>query len=563
LRHSHLLTTSKDFDFFGDTMQLWFPRIRIPGSQYQSLLYSDTSQFRLKLPLLIPFVAITMACANFIHADGLDWPRTRLLPAFSKPAALLDCVDLSSADGAEVDLIASLEGLVNRSRPRLATVSRVNGEGEFTWLELHKLNYQAIGVYDAVLKYRTNARGLVVTDPDQPDTLNLATTMAGVNNELICDPALLPRLTNAPYNLHVTDDLRGRFADKYAVYGFLYSNYWSRCTHRIFAGMNTGSHGCLRDYLVATKCATVWLGPGKTRDAALLRRFVFDMTPAHGVYMGWWPGEGDGLEWIAQYGIPVLASDFFCNATVFSGVASEIAIPPIPTPPPLENKVYVAMILSDGDNVQYMQHTMKRYWDKPVRGAIPIGWTASPLAVDFDPAMLNYFWSTATTNDCLVSGPSGAGYAHINDWSEQNLSLFTKVSAPYLQRSGLRIITVWDKVNDLVARSFATHCPDLLGLTDESGTYSGVDSGLRTIKLTPAYTSTVGEMLAGITNAAAGWNGKSPLFIAAQSDVWHLGPADLVKVAQALDQSKYKLVRPDHLFMLTHQAQPLDGRKEK
>jgi hypothetical protein len=41
---------------------------------------------------------------------------------------------------------------------------------------------------------------------------------------------------------------------------------------------------------------------------------------------------------------------------------------------------------------------------------------------------------------------------------------------------------------------------------------------LRTIKLTPAYTSTVGEMVASITNAASGWNGMAPLFIAAQSD---------------------------------------------
>ena len=40
--------------------------------------------------------------------------------------------------------------------------------------------------------------GLVVTDPAQPDALNLATTIAGVKNELICDPSLLATLTNAP-----------------------------------------------------------------------------------------------------------------------------------------------------------------------------------------------------------------------------------------------------------------------------------------------------------------------------------------------------------------------------
>jgi len=487
------------------------------------------------------------------RAEGLDWPTNRLLPAFAAPAAVLDCADLSEVNGAEVDLFASLEGIVNRAQPRLAGVSG-GAEGKFTWLKLHQLDYRMIGVYDAVLKYRTNVTGLVVTDPEQPDTLNLATTIAGVKNELICSPRLLSVLTNAPYNLAVADDLRGRFADKYEVYGYLYSNYWSSCTHRLFAGMGTHLHGRLRDYLVATKCATVWLGPGIKRDAELLRMFVSDMTPVHGVYIGWWPGEGDGLEWIAHYGIPVMASDHFCNATVFSGVKHDIHVPPIPQPPPLENKVYVALILSDGDNVQYMQHAMKMDWDKPVRGSFPIGWTASPLSVEFDPMMLDYYWSSATTNDCLISGPSGAGYAHINSWDSANLDKFTKVTAPYLERSGMRIITIWDRVNHTVADSFAANCPSLLGLTDQSGTYSAVDDGLRTIRLTPTYTSTVREMLSWINDATAGWNGKAPLFIAAQSDVWNLGPTDLEKVVHGLDPAKYKLVRPDQLFMLANQA---------
>jgi len=486
-----------------------------------------------------------------IAGENLNWPANQLLPTFPAPASTLDCIDLSSSSGAEVDLFVSLEGIVNRSQPRIVCVSR-GGEGKFTWVKLHDLSYKSVNGYDAVLKYRTNITGLVVTDSEQPHTLNLATTIAGVNDELICAPALLSKLTNAPYNFRVVDDLRGRFEDKYAVYRYLYTNYWPKCTHRIFAGMGVNLHGHLRDFLIAAKVATVWLGPGKTEDAGILRSFVSEMKPLNGLYMGWWPGEGDGLEFVGQYGIPVLASDFFCNGTVFSGLRRAINVPEIPPPPPLENKVYVALILSDGDNIQYMQHAMKVDWGSPVRGTIPIGWTSSPLAVDLDPMMLNYYWNTATTNDCLVSGPSGAGYAHINHWKAANLDAYTKVSAPYLQRSGLRVITIWDRVTASVARSFATNCPTLLGLTDQRGTYNKVNLGLRTIGLTPTYTSTVGEMIAGITNAAADWNGSAPVFIAAQSDVWNLAPAGLAKVAKALDPNKYILVRPDQLFILAN-----------
>jgi hypothetical protein len=502
-------------------------------------------------------LALALLCAfldNPAAADGMLWPEARLLPAFSTPASMLDCIDLRYASAEEADLFVSLEGIVNRAQPRIAVVTRRVGEGKLAWLDLHHLHYRTTDGYAAVRKYRSEVSGLVVTDPAQPDTLNLATTMAGVNNELICAPELLPILTNAPYRLPVVDDLRNRFDSKYAVYGYLLSNYWPRCTHRIVAGMGPGAHGSLRDFLIATKTATFWLGPGRHKDAALLRSFVSEMKPAHSLYMGWWPGEGDGLKWIASYGVPVLASDFFCNATVFGGVTVPIKVQPIPPLPRLENKVYVALILSDGDNIQYMQHAMKRDWGLPGRGRIPIGWTSSPLAVDLDPVMLNYYYATATKNDCLVSGPSGAGYAHINDWAPSNQVAFAEMSEPYLRQSGLRVITVWDRVNDSVASAFAQKCPSLLGLTDQGQDYSKVVDGLRTIKLTPAYTSSVREMIAHIKSAATNWNGSAPLFIAAQSDIWRVGPRDLLKVAEALPASEYKLVRPDHLFLLANQA---------
>ena len=492
--------------------------------------------------------------ANLAHATGLSWPANQLLPAFSTPAPVLNCIDVSSLSSAEIDLFASLEGIVNRTQPQIACLSSANGEGEFTWINLHNLPYVLTNGFDLILQYRTNLTGLVVTDPNQPDTLNLATTMAGVNNELICDPSLLSILTNSPYSLPIGNDLRGQFANKYAVYGYLYTNYWPLCTHRIFAGMETNVDGNLRDYLVAVKSATVWLDPGIAQDATMLNSFFSSVTPLNGVYVGWWPNEGNGLGWIANYGIPVLASDFFGNSSVFSGVACPINVPDIPPPPPLQNKVYVALILSDGDNIQYMQHVMKMDWENSARGSVPIGWTASSLAANLDPLMLNYYWSTATSNDCLISGPSGAGYTHMENWSAANLTAFACASDAYLQHSGLRVITVWDRVTSAIAQAYATNCPTLLGLTDQNGTYNGVNFGLRTIGLTPTYASTTNQMISAITSAAASWNGTQPLFVAAQATVWDLGPQDFVNIANSFSTNEFQFVRPDHLFMLNNQV---------
>src|SRR5208337_4896410 len=150
---------------------------------------------------------------------------------------------------------------------------------------------------------------------------------------------------------------------------------------------------------------------------------------------------------------------------------STIHVPQIPPAPPLQNKIYVSITMSDGDNVQYMQHYLKVNWGDPARGKVPLGWTAQPLSTDLDPAMLNYYWSTATTNDCLVSGPSGAGYTRLNYWNSANTAAYTAASNPYLQRSGMTSITVWLTVSKMMATAFAGCCPTLLGINDEQGGY--------------------------------------------------------------------------------------------
>jgi len=503
------------------------------------------------------FIATILFCTLLSRSQGINWPANQLLPTFSTPAAVIDCIDVTANSAAEIDLFSSLEGIVNRAQPRIACVNNGDGEGKFTWLNLHNLPYVVTNNgYGLISKYQTNLNGVVVTDPNMPDTLNLATTIAGISNLLICAPSLLVTLTNAPYNLPVMVDLRGRFTDKYQAYGYLYTNWWPQCTHRMLTGLYTNIHGELRDYVVATKSALVWLDPGTFNfsDKNLLALFVKDLPAVNSIYMGWWPSEGNGLGWIAQYGIPVLASDYFQNASLFSGVTRPINIPDIPPPPPLANKVYVALILSDGDNIQYMQHVMKMDWEKPARGSLPISWTVSPLTAEFDPAMLNHFWNTATTNDCLIAGPSGAGYAHIESWGAANLAAFARISDSYLQRSGLRVITMWDSVPAGVARAFATNCPTLLGLTDQSGgNYTSVNLGLRTLGLAAPYDSLTNDIVNQINGAAASWNGTSPMFIGAQAVVWDLGPADLRTLTAHFDTNKFVFVRADHLFMLYNQ----------
>lgn len=486
-------------------------------------------------------------------AGRLTWPAKQFLPTFPASAPIIDCIDVTGAAGPVSDLFASLQGIVNRSQPRIACVGNPE-EGKFTWMANHEVTYRMNSGFNLIYQHRGLLSGLVVPDPNMPDTLNLATTIAGLTNALICDPGFLSLLTNAPYNLPVVMDLRGRFADKYQVYGHLRSNYWDQCTHRIITSLDPGVHGCLRDYIVAIKAACVWLNPGSvTADATALAPFMTSMKPVASLWMGWVPNENDDVAWLGQYGIPVLASDYYQNGSLYSGLHSSIDVPAVPTTPQLQNKIYVCFMLSDGDNIAYMQHKMRGVWNDSARGQVPIGWTVSSLACDIDPGMLNYYWRSATPNDCLISGPSGAGYAKIEHWSPANAIAYTEASAPYLLRGGQSVITVWDSLSTAKGLYYGTNCPALAGLIDHGGGYYTTTSkGRVPVMGMPSganYASTPADLIAGITNTAAGWAGNAPMFIPVQGSGWDITPSELVTVANALD-SRFIVVRPDTMFLL-------------
>jgi hypothetical protein len=266
------------------------------------------------------------------------------------------------------------------------------------------------------------------------------------------------------------------------------------------------------------------------------------------------------------------------NATVFAGGDHEILVPPTPKRPPLENKLYVAIFISDGDNIQYVQHAMRRIWDRSasVRGKAPLNWTIAPGLVDVAPGILNYYYSTATSNDCFVCGPSGMGYTMpVNTLSEPGAPLgstlddqgrmdaYAQLTARYLQRAGLRVVTVWDDLTPMQRESFGKHCPSLLGVTvqnfrdDPTVKSSVAENGLRFERLAIPYAGSYDDLRHSIEKEHARLDGQSPRFVAYQADVWSpLQPERLIQLMTELKQQhpNIEFVRADHFFELQREA---------
>jgi len=471
-----------------------------------------------------------------------------------------------NASSAEMYLFASLKGIVNKTQPRIFSYEGdAFAEGPYTWLQSLGLGYtEQSDKWSLITKYRNEISGLIVYDPAQIHTVNLATVLAKSRGALIVSPLLLSRLTSAPYNLPVLLDLRGQFTSKLQVYQTLYNTYWPNLDHRLLIGLNPDVHkAALREYATALGAAVIWLDPNVAAESALLNSFLSSM-PAGSNYMGWWPEEGPGVQRVSQYGIATIASDWCSNLTIHSGTSRTVTLKPMPPKPALQNKLYVAFILSDGDNLQYIEHLMRKLWNNADRGSVPMGWTLSPAMLDAMPGALNYFWQTATDNDNLISGPSGYGYAYPNSWPNQNLlNQFVAKTEDYNRRAGFKVITIWNTItggiNQNVGQSFASFAPSLLGLTAQNtgGGLTIYNSKLPGMALSCNYCNSEQAMKDHINNASAGWNGNEPRFIIIQAQPWtDIKPTNFKNVANSLN-SNYIVVRPDHIFQLIREANGL------
>lgn len=471
-----------------------------------------------------------------------------------------------NGSSAEMYLFASLKGIINKTQPRLFSYEGdAFAEGQYTWLNSLGLSWtETSDNWSLISKYRNEISGLIVYDPAQIHTVNLATVLAKGQNALIASPLLLSHLTAAPYNLPILLDLRGQFSSKLQVYQTMYNNYWPNLDKRVLIGLNPDVHkAALREYAVALGAATIWLDPNVPGESELLNSFLSSMPPGSN-FMGWWPEEASGVERASTYGIATVASDWATNLTVHSGMPRTVTPQPMPAKPALQNKLYVAFILSDGDNLQYVEHLMRKLWSNPDRGSVPIGWTVSPAMLDAMPGALNYYWQSATNNDNLISGPSGYGYAYPNSWPNQaSLDQFAAKTDDYNRRAGLRVITIWNTItggiNQNVGQSFAANAPYTLGLTAQNtgGGLTIYSNSLPGMALSCNYCTNEQAMKDHIASAAAGWDGTSPRFIIIQAQPWqNVTPTSFKNVANSLN-SNYVVVRPDHIFQLIREANGL------
>ena len=493
----------------------------------------------------------------FLSLPEMEWPPNRPLPSFARPVSL-DAADVQQLTSDQQVLMTTLQGIVNRRQPRIYLF--LSGDNtDQTWLNTIEIpNTIATDPLSLVQKYRNEVSGAVVYDPNVPDTINLATSLAGIMGGVAASSDLAGQ-----YQYPVLLDLRGRFSDKFDAYNWLIDNYWPQLTPRLLTAISPGAPN-LRDYIVATRSLVFWLDPEVPNEAALFAQILQKVAP-NTPYLGWFANgnEDAGVQLCSQNGVVVGAADYLNNATVLGGVGAAVRpFQPYAPPPALENRIYLTLTMSDGDNLQYDEHRLRTIWDDPNRGKVPLNWSISPFLLDVAPAVLNYYQSTQTPNDFLVAGPSGAGYTYPGDWPSADLPIFTRRTGEYMDRTGMNVIYALNRLNgnniditEAVAQDYAssTRLAGILGNWVESkqSGYVTTPAGLPVV--TQVGISTVAQGQALLAAAAQSWNGASPRFIALGLLAWDMTPTDVITLASSLGAS-YEVVRADVFFGLLRET---------
>ncbi|HUG12794.1 MAG TPA: GxGYxYP domain-containing protein [Opitutaceae bacterium] len=379
---------------------------RVEGNALHLRKLSDLLVVSLALSIALPAIAAPAPAAHSMRWD-LDWRVAGGMP--------------------EKAMLASLQGLANRNAPRLYIVHPPDFQWEITgplfsfYERKHGVKFTEVVTSDEALTlFARHAKGYVVWDPAVPATMNVAYTIAGLEDALIVTESLVPLAER--HGLSRIDDLRGRYDGRTdaQIYADAVDRYWARCARDSIMLMG-GHAGAVRqpamaDWGVRRRMffQDLSANPKHPDELALAQRLLGELNPGATVF-GWhsyakdteeqWTTllSGYGLKMEGLHNLPNLS--FNCQFSFTPGFKftnnHNVARDAVLT---AESKVYISFVQSDSIGIGV--------WTKPGRGKLPFAWQVTMNWTKFSPAALEYFHESATPNDYFIGGLSGPGYMY-------------------------------------------------------------------------------------------------------------------------------------------------------
>ena len=426
--------------------------------------------------------------------------------------------------------LACLQGIVNRESKSKVYVN--SGGGNDQWLKtmqeegrwLENVTFEKLSGFDELLDlFVSYVKAVVIWDTNVPATVNVATTVAGVEDGLAMSYEMYKKYEMKLNNAAIID-LRDMFfgdvtgSAKNDAYRWAIENYLSHCStdllcHYMDAWNERGPSGrrdsgddayvSVRDWAVYNRAFVIDLSPwsdeaplddpkqkvgtdyetftmvldylmDETQDDEpyeMAGFFDFAKYSRHGSNTGS-KHETVPTEW--EYVWVISAYNGYHNTCIewswnesfhsqYDGVQQLVNNRPEEDLELEDNTTYLCFFMADYDSTYPLYRFLQDHWNDPRRGELPLAWGINPNLLDTYPDIIEYYYETATPNDYFTSDASAAGYFNPSRVPDETWDIMLEHNLKYFEMADMTIapmILDQDRLDAQSLEMFSQFAPD-------------------------------------------------------------------------------------------------------
>lgn len=377
---------------------------------------------------------------------------TAVLPSINAPKSVIYVINKADISDSEYSIVSSLQGLAAQSEAKIYIEDGENMVFLEKYLqENSNIEIKKVSSLQDLINENANLvknRGCVVFEEGNNYTVNMAFTISGMESWLAVP--LSHKADMEKIGFEVKLDLTLKNNGQYTVtQEDIFEKYKDRLNKNLIIHQSPELI-TLRDYAVAVG-AFCFYTDEKDKSQVKFREKVFNWANENAIAFGWSSDELGYVKQASKSAITVIPSDHCSNLSLLSSLELTQPIKQKNQPEnitPQSDKHYIALVMSDGDNVQWYETTIpfrEHYYDRVnSTDNYKLSWTAPPMMYKLAPTALQYIYDMATDNDRFVCGVSGMGYINPTKYNESALDSFVNESIIAMEKADLQTITILD-----------------------------------------------------------------------------------------------------------------------
>lgn len=449
--------------------QLWVEMsyIGIVEENSQFEFYLDDQLIQPKTDLTIP---LNIPVGSY---ESNKEPKTGMFFK-NKYSENISVFDIRMDDNISKIMSCVMQGVLNQE---YAKVYLISDGHHITQLDDTERPYQIEKRYDHTLyggfasivqKYGDQFSKLVVWDEEKEWTWCMAQMICAQQGGIPVTETLRDFLVNElKWNKEI-EDIRNRWNNKLEAYNWAIDHLSENCHKTVCfsAGLRSdykSNPWRIFDYAAASKGFVFWLDETKPAEAEMIGRICKKMNYQPGSSaMGYGASkDGDGLNAATnKYNVGFMVSDYYANGSFWCAYPGKSftqregqAIQAEP------GKIYVSLIWSDGDNVQFDANQMyMMYKNGKGRGDIPVGMTMASALQELNPFLLEFFYKNRTPNDELVAGPSGFQFIYGDSYNPEKYDTWLGMNREWMGTAGFHTACLWNTATQELFDRYMSTC---------------------------------------------------------------------------------------------------------